>query len=269
MSALVTSVSHRVQLPCTRWCCPTFATLRPRSCQLTTLTPYTRNVVRYPHSSYTSSAPATSRALLHQSLSVPQLLSHLSALSSPSNPIRGTAFEHVSLALLTSLPLPLHLTHTGQSNDQGVDLLGVLSSPSAASSDTLHRVVCQCKMEGKPTGAASLRGLEGTVGQYASGGGSVIGMLVSAQPYTQQAEAQWRRSVLPLLLVSIDTQAAHAIAEIEDAEQMQASEMRETLLRCLRRFSLNPAATAALPHIKAVKQTLNTAQPYIAVKQLQ
>ena len=196
------------------------------------------------------------------SVSVPQLLSHLSALTSPSNPVRGNAFEHVSLALLTALPLALRLSHTGQSNDQGVDLLGSLP-PHAT-------LVCQCKMEGKPTGAAALRGLEGTVGQYASGGGGgggVVGMLVSAQPYTQQAEAQWRRSALPLLLVTVDTQAAHAIAEVSDAERMQASELREALLRCLRRFSLNPAAAALLPHIRVVKQTLGTSQPYIVVKQ--
>lgn len=125
-------------------------------------------------------------------------------------------------------------------------------------------------MEGKPTGAAALRGLEGTVGQYATGGsgGSVLGMLVSAQPYTQQAEAQWRRSALPLLLVSVDTRAAHAIVEEEvgSVERMGLDEVQQALLRCLRRFSLNPAATALLPHIRAVKQTVGTA-PYIAVKQ--
>ena len=123
----------------------------------------------------------------------------------------------------------------------------------------------------------ALRGLEGTVGQYATtsssgsgsgGGGGAVGMLVSAQPYTQQAEAQWRRSALPLMLVSVDTQAAHAIAQVDNAESMQLSELQEALLRCLRRFSLNPAAVAALPHIRVVKQTLGTAQPYIAVRQV-
>ena len=175
----------------------------------------------------------------------------------------------MSLALLTALPLSLHLTHTGQSNDQGVDILGLLSPPPTATAATVHRLVCQCKMEGKPTGASALRGLEGTVGQYAGGGGSsVVGMLVSAQPYTQQAEAQWRRSTWPLLLVSLDTQAAHAIAEMDEAQQMQESVLQEALLRCLRRFSLNPAAIAVLPHVRVVKQTLGTAQPYIAVRQV-
>ena len=267
MPALAAAALPRIQLLCTRWCCPIVAAWRPRRGHLYKAPPCTRHLF-HTRRLHTSPASVVSHPTLNRSLSVPQLLSHLSALSSPSNPVRGTAFEHVALALLSSLPLSLHLTHTGQSNDQGVDLLGVLSTPSASSPTSLHRLVCQCKMEGKPTGAAALRGLEGTVGQYASSGGSVVGMLVSAQPYTQQAEAQWRRSVLPLLLVSVDTQAAHATAEVEDAEQVQASELQEALLRCLRRFSLNPAATALLPHIRAVKQTLGTAQPYIAVKQV-
>ena len=257
-----------MQLSCTRWCCPIIATNRPRRCHLSTTPSYSRTTP-WMHSLHTHPAPSTSHVTPTKPLSVPQLLSHLSALSSPSNPVRGAAFEHVSLALLTSLPLSLHLSHTGQSNDQGVDLLGILSSPPTASPSTLHRLVCQCKMEGKPTGAAALRGLEGTVGQYAAGsGGSVVGMLVSAQPYTAQAEAQWRRSTVPLLLVSVDTQAAHAVAEVEGVERMRAEELQGALLRCLRRFSLNPAATAVLPHIRVVKQTLGTAQPYIAVKQV-
>ena len=268
MSAAVATAVACTQLLCIRWCCPIIATYRPRRCQLS-LAPRCTRTQLYTRTLYTAPASVASHPTPTNTVSVPQLLAHLTALSSPSNPIRGAAFEHVSLALLSSLPLSVNLSHTGQSNDQGVDLLGLLSTPSATSPATLHRLVCQCKMEGRPTGAAALRGLEGTVGQYASGvDSSVIGMLVSAQPYTQQAEAQWRRSPLPLLLVSVDTQAAHAVAESEGVERKGISELQEALMRCLRRFSLNPVAAALLPHIRVVKHTLGTATPYIAVKQV-
>ena len=210
----------------------------------------------------------------------------LSYLSSPSNHRKGTAFEHLAIAVLSSLPsLPLSLQRQGGKGDQGVDFLGTWRVP-AADGDALHRVIGQCKMEAKVMGPLHLRGLEGTISQYeerrAAGEGGrdggdaeaeekrqrqrphTIGLLVSAQPYTQQAEAQWRRSQLPIVLVTIDPVAAAAQAGRSRSEQTP-----QQLLTCLRRFSLNPTAAALLPSIRVRKQTQGAAGGYITVVQQQ
>ena len=171
---------------------------------------------------------------------------------------KGTAFELLSVLLLSSLPtLPLTLHRRGGRSDLGVDFFG--SHTTFHPPHVTHRVIGQCKMEQSIMGPHHLRALEGTVTQYTrrsgaagehTGQGTSIGVIVGAQPYSREAEAQWRRSPLPLILATIDPVAALSIISAAAHNGISASDLGPLLLPCLRRFSLNPKAASLLPHVR-------------------
>ena len=207
-------------------------------------------------------------------------LSHLLRLQWTNNHHKGTAFERLAVALLSALPsLPLSLHRRGGRADRGVDFFGTWKTRQADGSERLHRIIGQCKMERSIMGPIHLRALEGTVPQYHQDASEpTVGMLVSAQPYSLEAEAQWRRSTLPLVLVTIDPVAAidivsaiegRAEAGVGEAGQGEATLTSHAgeLLPCLRRFSLNPTAAALFPlvRVKTIKSGIHP--PYITVLQ--
>lgn len=125
-------------------------------------------------------------------------------------------------------------------------------------------------------GPVHLRSLEGTVTQYTKPPHPTIGILVSAQPYTKEAEAQWRRSALPLVLVTIDPVSAIEVVKAleedresgveDDGTGGRAGRERRRLVECLRRFSLNPPAVALLPRLRVRKVAAEGKRPpYITV----
>ena len=132
-------------------------------------------------------------------------------------------------------------------------------------------------------GPIHLRALEGTVPQYHRPAGdegaeaaATVGMLVSAQPYSVEAEAQWRRSPLPLVLVTIDPVAAISVvraveqrtaASVDGPGEATVASHAAELLPCLRRFSLNPAAVALFPRVRARAVKDGSHPAYIAVTQ--
>lgn len=88
----------------------------------------------------------------------------------------GTAFELISLSLLSSNPYNYHLTRVGGANDKGLDLRGRLllssSSPSTLSTKSLnnsqshHQVLVQCKASITPIRPAIIRELEGVLSHH-------------------------------------------------------------------------------------------------------
>ena len=243
-----------------RWCClPCYtATLLTLCSRLSTVASLTQPVT----TSRTSSSPSSSPPSHDPPSSPSPTLTQLLRLQWSNNHHKGTAFELLSVLLLSSLPtFPLTLHRRGGRSDLGVDFFGSHTTPHPP--HLTHRIIGQCKMEQAIMGPHHLRALEGTVTQYtrrgrdagaeeASGAaeGSTIGIIVGAQPYSREAEAQWRRSALPLILVTIDPVAALHIATAAAQHSAHTTDLAPLLLPCLRRFSLNPTASTLLPHTR-------------------
>ena len=240
--------------------------------------PHCTRSYNYARRAFSISADASSQQQPQQSSpSNPDSFSQLLRLQWSNNHHKGTAFERLSVALLSAIPsLQLTLQRRGGRSDLGVDFFGSWRTPvgeGGGREGPVHRLIGQCKMEGSTMGPVHLRSLEGTVTQYAQAkadaAAATIGVLVSAQPYSREAEAQWRRSRLPLVLVTIDPVAAiDIVADVERsaAEGADLSSNAHRLLPCLRRFSLNPSAAALLPGVR-VKRVPGDgqAQPHITV----
>lgn len=183
----------------------------------------------------------------------------ISALT--SNHARGTAFEHLSIKVLSELPIDLSITHRGGAGDQGVDFIGTLHLKQLTDNNSLPSfpVIGQCKYEQKAMGPIHLRGLEGSLSNFqsksADGTASdapLLGFMVSAQPFSTQTVSQWKRSPCPIILVVVDP----TFQMTDDTAKLDVTTINPNLrgvkssTLALRRFSLNPVAQRLLPSIK-------------------
>ncbi|GAA5890161.1 hypothetical protein JCM16303_004216 [Sporobolomyces ruberrimus] len=118
----------------------------------------------------------------------------------------GTAFELLTLDLLTSHPYYMDLVRVGGANDKGVDLRGRWN-PSSLGTRPLRSldVIIQCKAERTPLRPAIIREFEGVLQNqfHQRNTTSTLGILVSLNGFSKQTinrsvEGKWPLSLVHL-----------------------------------------------------------------------
>ena len=122
-----------------------------------------------------------------------------SGLDTTSTTYIGTHFEYTVADSLSKHGF--HLRRVGGASDNGIDLLGTWTVPSAPKP---LRVLVQCKALSRKTGPHLVRELEGAFAGAPVGwrGPGVIGLLVTERPATQGTREALGRSRSPMGFVS-------------------------------------------------------------------
>ncbi|KIP09901.1 hypothetical protein PHLGIDRAFT_59943, partial [Phlebiopsis gigantea 11061_1 CR5-6] len=143
---------------------------------------------------------------------------------------RGTEYEQESMRILQN-GLSMSLRRVGGKADGGIDLQGWWWLPAENSSLYDHpngyrrlRVLVQCKRESKKLGPKYIRELEGVLHRYGATQSSnedvtsppVVGMLISASPFSKMAITHAHSSPIPLVLLHLAVPEGTAPVTSED-----------------------------------------------------